>query len=160
MAFNTGIICSPRVTVLINDGFRASPLKRMRGFRSDNWRIAVTNRAAPPTGSWVPGSMLYTSLKWTIVMVDMASYCPPTFAQSAHEVQHNELLLWNDHMTQQNRWYRTGSPWVFYITGLASESASRGYNVDWLNAWLIGLWNVNTRKVNMCHSAREENWLR
>jgi len=48
---------------LLIDGLNASPLKSTSGLLADNWETAVQKRAAPPTGSWLRPSMLYTSLK-------------------------------------------------------------------------------------------------
>lgn len=46
-----------------------SPLKRIRGLRCLSWLTAVTNLEAPPTGSSLRPSMLYTSLKWMMCRV-------------------------------------------------------------------------------------------
>jgi len=58
IAFKIGTIWRPLVTLLISAGLRASPLNNIRGWRSDSLCTAVLKRAAPPTGSCVPDSML------------------------------------------------------------------------------------------------------
>lgn len=55
------------VEYLLREGLRQSPLKSTIGFRFFIHLYAVTNLEAPPTGSTVAGSILYTSLKWNIV---------------------------------------------------------------------------------------------
>lgn len=52
---------------LLIDGFRQSPLNSTMGCSCCTSLYAVTSLAAPPTGSIVAGSMLYTSLKWKMV---------------------------------------------------------------------------------------------
>ena len=48
-------------------GEKTSPLKSTSGLRWPKERRALTKRAAPPTGSTLRGSTLYTSLKWRMV---------------------------------------------------------------------------------------------
>ena len=58
-------------------GAKMSPEKRMRGWVSLVALLtAVRNLAAPPTGSTPRLSTLYTSLKWTCVMMSSSNYHP------------------------------------------------------------------------------------
>lgn len=55
------------ILYLLTDGLNASPLNNISGLSGASSFTFVTNLAAPPTGSASLCSMLYTSLKCSIV---------------------------------------------------------------------------------------------
>ena len=61
------------LSYLRGDGFRQSPLKTTSGLRFLRRSTAVLKRAAPPTGSLERSWTSYTSLKWTMLRLSVAS---------------------------------------------------------------------------------------